>query len=48
MLHAPLIIVLGATYGAATERGDRMFLTMLERSLAALRDHGTLELVRAG
>jgi hypothetical protein len=47
MLHAPLIIVLGATYGATTERGDRMFLTMVERSAAAIRDHGTLELVRA-
>ena len=42
-----MIIVLGATYGATTERGDRMFLTMLERSCAAIRDHGTLDLVRA-
>lgn len=47
MLHGPLIIVLGAAYGAATERGDRMFLTMMERSCAAIRDHGTLDLVRA-
>ena len=47
MLHAPMIIVLGATYGATTERGDRMFLTMLERSCAAIRDHATLDLVRA-
>lgn len=47
MLHGPLIIVLGAAYGAATERGDRMFLAMMERSCAAIRDHGTLDLVRA-
>lgn len=47
MLHALLIIVLGATYGSPTDRGDRMFLTMLERSCAAIRDHATLDLVRA-
>jgi len=47
LLHGPLIIVLGAAYGAATERGDRMFVAMMERSCAAIRDHGTLDLVRA-
>jgi hypothetical protein len=32
--------VLGAVYATAerTERGDAMFLTMLRRSLAAIRD----------
>ncbi|MFB4297510.1 phosphotransferase family protein [Actinomadura sp. NTSP31] len=44
-LQGPLITVLGCAYGARTERGDRMFLTMTERSCAAIRDLGTLGLV---
>ena len=47
MLQAPLIIVLGWTVSARTERGDRMFLAMTERSCAAIRDHdGALQGVR--
>jgi aminoglycoside phosphotransferase (APT) family kinase protein len=40
LLQGPLITVLGAVYATAerTERGDAMFLTMLRRSLAAIRD----------
>ncbi len=38
MLQAPLIIVLGCAVGEPTERGDRMFLAMTERSCAAIRD----------
>ena len=47
LLQAPLIIILGAAYGSVTEQGDEMFLTMAERACAAIRDHGTIELVRA-
>jgi hypothetical protein len=39
LLHGPLITVLGATYGARTDRGDDMFLVMAERSCQAIRDH---------
>ncbi|WP_211357142.1 phosphotransferase family protein [Nocardioides rubriscoriae] len=45
MLQGPLIAVLGCVYTGRTERGDRMFATMVERSCAAIRDLGTLELV---
>ncbi|QXC61110.1 ecdysteroid 22-kinase family protein [Aquihabitans sp. G128] len=38
MLQAPLIIVLGCAVGTPSERGDRMFLAMAERSCAAIRD----------
>lgn len=44
MLQAPLIIVLGCAVGTPTERGDAMFLAMLGRSCAAIRDHSTLSL----
>jgi hypothetical protein len=37
--QGPLITVLGCVFGARTERGDKMFLTMTERSCAAIRDH---------
>ena len=47
MLHGPMIIILGAAYGSVTDRGDEMFLTMTARCCAAIRDHGTLDLVRA-
>jgi hypothetical protein len=45
LLHGPLITVLGALYGARTERGDEMFLVMAERSCQAIRDHHAVALV---
>ncbi|MFL6155887.1 MAG: phosphotransferase family protein [Marmoricola sp.] len=47
MLQGPLVSVFGCAYGARTERGDAMFAVMVERSCAAIRDLGTLELARA-
>jgi aminoglycoside phosphotransferase (APT) family kinase protein len=47
MLQIPLITTLGFAFSAATERGDDMALAMLERGAQAIRDLGTLELVRA-
>jgi hypothetical protein len=44
MVQAPLIIVLGCAVGTPTDRGDAMFLAMTERSCAAIRDHGALDL----
>ncbi len=48
MLQIPLITTLGFAFSAATERGDDMMVTMLERGSQAIRDLGTLELVRTG
>ncbi|MCW1958953.1 MAG: aminoglycoside phosphotransferase family protein [Mycobacterium sp.] len=48
MLQIPLITTLGFAFSAATERGDDMVLTMLERGSRAIRELGTLELVRGG
>lgn len=45
MVQGPLVSVFGCAYGARTERGDAMFAAMVERSCAAIRDLGTLELV---
>jgi hypothetical protein len=45
MVQGPLVAVLGCVYGTRTERGDAMFAAMVTRSCAAIRDHGTLELV---
>ena len=47
MLQGPLVSVFGCAYGTRTERGDRMFAAMVSRACAAIRDLGTLELVRA-
>ncbi|WP_067679724.1 phosphotransferase family protein [Nocardia miyunensis] len=38
LIQAPLIIVFGCGASQPTERGDRMFLTMLARSAAAVHD----------
>lgn len=46
MLQAPLICALGLVFATGTDRGDDMFVTMLRRACAAIRDLGTLELVR--
>jgi hypothetical protein len=46
MPQALLISALGFAFAAATERGDDMVLTMLRRGCRAIRDLGTLELIR--
>lgn len=48
MLQVPLITTLGFAFSAATERGDDMVLAMLERGSRAIRELGSLELIRAG
>jgi hypothetical protein len=47
MLHAPLIILLGRLTAGVTERGDEMFRVMWRRSVAAIDDLGTLDVVRS-
>lgn len=46
MLQVPLITTLGFAFSAATDRGDDMALAMLERGCRAIRELGTLELIR--
>lgn len=41
-----LVEVFGCAFGARTERGDRMFATMLARTCAAIRDLDALALAR--
>jgi hypothetical protein len=48
MLQVPLISTLGFAFSAETERGGEMMLAMMERGSQAIRDLGTLDLVRAG
>ena len=48
MLQVPLIATLGFAFSAATDRGDDMTLTMLQRGCRAIRELGTLELIRTG
>ncbi|BCQ08314.1 aminoglycoside phosphotransferase [Mycobacterium heckeshornense] len=45
MPQAPLISALGFTFATATDRGDDMVLTMLQRGCRAIRELGTLELI---
>ncbi|MBC9733254.1 phosphotransferase [Nocardioides marmotae] len=45
MLQGILVSVFGCAYGARTERGDRMFAVMVERTAAAVRELGTLDLL---
>ncbi|MFC3964104.1 phosphotransferase family protein [Nocardia jiangsuensis] len=47
MLQGPLIIALGAAFATTTDRGDDLFRVMLRRSCRAIRELGTLELIRA-
>lgn len=47
MLQVPLITTLGFAFSASTERGEDMVLTMLERGGRAIRELGTLDLIRA-
>ena len=48
MLQVPLITTLGFAFSAATDRGDDMALAMLQRGSRAIRELGTLDLIRAG
>ncbi len=43
MLQGPLVIVIGATVSDASDRGDDMFVAMVERTIAALHDHNRLK-----
>ncbi|HZU47667.1 MAG TPA: phosphotransferase [Mycobacterium sp.] len=45
MPQALLISALGFAFATATDRGDDMVLTMLQRGCQAIRDLGTLELI---
>jgi phosphotransferase family enzyme len=47
MLQVPFLTVLGCAFATSTERGDDMMLVMLERGCRAVRDLGSLELIRA-
>jgi hypothetical protein len=46
MLQVPLLSVLGCAFAISTERGDDMMLVMMERGCQAIRDLGSLDLVR--
>jgi aminoglycoside phosphotransferase (APT) family kinase protein len=46
MLQIPLISTLGFAFSASTERGDDMMLAMLARGCRAIRELGTLALIR--
>ena len=46
MLQVPMLTTLGYAFAAATDRGDDMALAMLERGCRAIRELGTLELIR--
>jgi len=48
MLQGPLIIALATAFAATTERGDALFRVMLRRCCRAIRELGTLELLRGG
>ena len=47
MLQVPLLTTLGCAFAISTERGDDMMLVMLERGCRAIRELGSLDLVRA-
>ena len=47
MLQAPLITTLGCAFASTTERGDEMMRIMLERGCQAIRELGSLDLIRA-
>ena len=47
VVQAPLLTGLGFAFAASTERGDEMMLTMLHRGCRAIRELGTLELIRS-
>jgi hypothetical protein len=45
MLQCPMVTVFGSAVAEVTNRGDEMFVAMAERSSAAIRDLGTLDLL---
>jgi hypothetical protein len=47
VIQAPLITGLGFAFAASTERGDEMILTMLHRGCRAIRELGTLDLIKS-
>ena len=47
MLQVPLISTLGCAFSISTERGDDMFLLMLQRGCRAIRELGSLDLITA-
>ena len=47
MVQAPLLTGLGFAFAASTERGDEMMLAMLHRGCRAIRELGTLDLIRS-
>jgi hypothetical protein len=46
MLQCPMVVAFGSAVAEVTERGEQMFTAMAERSSAAIRDLGTLDLLR--
>ena len=47
MLQVPFLSVLGCAFSVSTERGDDMMLAMMARGCQAIRELGSLDLVRA-
>ena len=47
VVQAPLLTGLGSAFASSTERGDDMMLAMLQRGCRAIRELGTLELIRS-
>lgn len=47
VIQAPLITGLGFAFAASTDRGDEMILTMLHRGCRAIRELGTLDLIKS-
>jgi hypothetical protein len=47
VVQAPLLVALGTAFAATTERGDEMMLVMLSRGCQAIRELGTLELIKS-
>jgi Phosphotransferase enzyme family len=47
VVQAPLLVALGTAFASSTERGDEMMLAMLSRGCRAIRDLGTLDLIRS-
>jgi hypothetical protein len=47
VIQAPLISGLGFAFAASTERGDEMMLTMFRRGCQAIRELGTLDLIKS-
>jgi Phosphotransferase enzyme family len=47
VVQVPLLVALGTAFASTTERGDEMMLAMLSRGCRAIRDLGTLDLIRS-